>query len=38
LVSAVVGFAQDSNLAPIFLVLSAPFCLLWLGLAGLLRR
>jgi hypothetical protein len=38
LVSAVVGFAQDSNLAPIFVVLCAPFCLLWLGIAGLWRR
>ncbi|WP_431299560.1 hypothetical protein [Tabrizicola sp. BL-A-41-H6] len=35
--SAVVGYASDSNLAPIFMVLAAPFCLLWLVLAGLIR-
>ena len=35
--SAVVGYADNSNLAPIFMVLAAPFCLLWLGVAGLMR-
>ena len=35
---AVAGFAQGSNLAPIFLVLLAPFCLAWLGIAALIRR
>ena len=38
LASAVAGFAQGSNLAPIFLVLAAPPCLLWLGIASLIRR
>ena len=38
LASMVAGFAQGSNLAPIFLVLSAPFSLAWLGLAYLIRR
>lgn len=38
LASAVVGLAQDSNLAPIFLVLAAPFALLWLGMTYLIRR
>jgi hypothetical protein len=35
--SAVAGYADDSNLAPIFMVLAAPFCLLWLIVAGLVR-
>jgi hypothetical protein len=35
--SAVAGYAEESNLAPIFMVLTAPFCLLWLAVAGLLR-
>ena len=38
LASTVVGFQQGSNLAPIFLVLLAPFCLAWLGVTWLLRR
>lgn len=38
LASMVYGFSQDSNLAPIFLVLLAPFCLAWLGVAWLIRR
>lgn len=36
--AAVIGFAQGSNLAPIFLVLGAPVCLAWLGIAALIRR
>ena len=38
LVSAILGFRQGSNLAPIFLVLLAPPCLAWLGAAWLIRR
>lgn len=38
LATAVAGFAQGSNLAPIFLVLAAPPCLAWLGVAFLVRR
>ena len=38
LVSTVAGFAQGSNLAPIFLILGAPVSLAWLGVAYLIRR
>lgn len=32
------AFATGSNLAPIFMVLTAPLCLAWLGIAALIRR
>lgn len=33
-----VGLQQQSNLAPIYLILAAPPCLLWLGIVSLFRR
>lgn len=33
-----VGLAQGSTLAPLFMVLVAPFCLGWLWVARLIRR
>jgi hypothetical protein len=34
----IIGLREQSNLAPIFVILVAPPCLLWLGIIHLLRR
>jgi hypothetical protein len=34
----IIGLREQSNLAPIFVILAAPPCLLWLGIIHLLRR